>query len=789
MYTEEYENKGFPIRGFVIKLIILIAVVALLFWLVPKVLSPAAKTDVKATCNGSTSCDLTGVNALTSQIFADNLEKMKDAAISYYTAERVPTEVGGTDQMTLSDMIGKKLIVALIDKNNKAVDVEKSYVKITKMNEEYLLKVNIKDSEKEDYILVHIGCYSYCDSYVCQKQETQTTTGTKSGKINPVVPIGTPTPTPSPSPSTPVIPENPKCENKNGKYYDRNGNIVSEVNYIISCQAPKCQMVNGYYFGKNGDSVTKSRYESECSETPSYKCTYARGNYYDINGNVVNEVNYIISCQAPVCRKVNGYYFGKYGTNVSKSTYESECTTPTPSYKCTYANGNYYDINGNVVNEINYIISCQAPVCRKVNGYYFGKYGTNVSKATYESECTTPTPSYKCTYANGNYYDINGNVVSEINYIISCQAPVCRKVNGYYFGKYGTNVSKATYESECTTPTPSYKCTYANGNYYDKNGNVVSEVNYIISCQAPKCRIVNGYYFGKNGNNVNKSTYESECTTPTPEYLYEYTKTTGATLSNWTSWSSWAKTDCSTKEINCSDTSASCLYKLQLLKRKEKIGTYQKTYTKTRQMLKQTGSYQQKSCSNYSYVEINKTIYATTTTTTYTTISTITSTTQRSSGGWTYNGRASYSNPPTDTATTHYKFVGADYSYCGETCTTLPNYYYDAYTVSASSVSSTTTAPGSTTSSSSSSTSPVGSSTSYSASCGSYVTKTIPIYGYVTVAEKATRTEPLYGDVCYQSTKSRSVTSQGSTQTKWSTYNDTSLLNNGWSYTGRRKTK
>ena len=63
---------------------------------------------------------------------------MKDAAITYYTADRLPTEVGASQQMSLSDMIGKKLIVPLIDKNNKAVDVEKSYVKITKMNDEYI---------------------------------------------------------------------------------------------------------------------------------------------------------------------------------------------------------------------------------------------------------------------------------------------------------------------------------------------------------------------------------------------------------------------------------------------------------------------------------------------------------------------------------------------------------------------------------------------------------------------------------------------------------------------------
>ena len=71
----------------------------------------------------------------------------------------------------------------------------------------------------------------------------------------------------------------------------------------------------------------------------------------------------------------------------------------------------------------------------------------------------------------------------------------------------------------------------------------------------------------------------------------------------------------------------SLMKKLQLLKRKEKIGTYEKTYAKQREVLKQTGSYNKKSCSKYNYVEINRTIYATTTTTTYTQVNTITTTT------------------------------------------------------------------------------------------------------------------------------------------------------------------
>ena len=196
--------------------------------------------------------------------------------------------------------------------------------------------------------------------------------------------------------------------------------------------------------------------------------------------------------------------------------------------------------------------------------------------------------------------------------------------------------------------------------------------------------------------------------------------------------------------------------------------------------MKQTGSYTQKSCSKYNYVIVNNTTYATTTT--YTTINNISSTTAHTSGSWRYNGRNSYANPPRDTATTHYKFVGADYSYCNDTCTTLPNYYYDSYTYTGgmSAVSSTTTTPNNSSSSSST-------STSVSASCGSYVTKTIPVYVTIETTESATRTEPLYGTVCYQSSKTRKLISTGKTSKKWSKYNDTSLLNNGWYYTGRKK--
>ena len=43
---------------------------------------------------------------------------------------------------------------------------------------------------------------------------------------------------------------------------------------------------------------------------------------------------------------------------------------------------------------------------------------------------------------------------------------------------------------------------------------------------------------------------------------------------------------------------------------------------------------------------------------------------------------------------------------------------------------------------------------------------------------------PVYATVHYYSTRTRTLLSSGGTDTKWSTYNDTNLLNQGYTYTG-----
>lgn len=128
MYTEDYENRGFPFRDFLLKLILIIIFVFLLVWLLPKFIAPAVVKNLDT----ETTIDSKQLDALGEQIFNDNLDTMKEAAIAYYTDERLPKEVGESDKMTLSDMIGKKLVVALMIKITRHVMLKLVMFKLQK---------------------------------------------------------------------------------------------------------------------------------------------------------------------------------------------------------------------------------------------------------------------------------------------------------------------------------------------------------------------------------------------------------------------------------------------------------------------------------------------------------------------------------------------------------------------------------------------------------------------------------------------------------------------------------
>lgn len=160
MYTEEYDKRPFPFRDFLLKFIIIVIFALLLVWLIPKFISP--KTS--------------GNEVTSSKVFEKNLTAMKKASVNYYSKkENLPTD-NSKEIITLRQMISKNMLRAFTDKNGKACNVDKSYSEITSDNGEYVLKVKLKCSDEEDYVLTKLGSYSYCTSEICEKDLSKTDT-------------------------------------------------------------------------------------------------------------------------------------------------------------------------------------------------------------------------------------------------------------------------------------------------------------------------------------------------------------------------------------------------------------------------------------------------------------------------------------------------------------------------------------------------------------------------------------------------------------------------------------
>ena len=261
MYEERKEK--FSFKSFFLTLLLVLLFIFLLLWIFPN----KGYIDKKLKDQDTVVYDLDRLSVLYDEIFANNVARMKDAAIGYFTNERMPKTVGETKRLTLKEMYDLHLVLKMKDKDGKECDVNRSYVEMTKYTEEYRLKVNLSCGDQEDYIIVYLGCYSYCPTGVCEKTvPTPSKTTAKEeqqygGKEN-------------------TTPTKYSCKVVNGTYYDKNGNVVSKTEYDKSCNTQpeptkySCKVVNGKYYDKNGNVVSKTEYDKSCNTIPVTKKEY-----------------------------------------------------------------------------------------------------------------------------------------------------------------------------------------------------------------------------------------------------------------------------------------------------------------------------------------------------------------------------------------------------------------------------------------------------------------------------------------------------------------------------------
>jgi len=750
MYTEYEEKKGFPIRDFLIKLVLIIVFVLLLLWLLP----------------------IPNMKGINNTIFNANVQTMKDAAINYFTDERLPKNVGDKVTLTLKEMLDLKLLLPFTDKNGDTCDVNKSYVTLEKKETEYLMTVHLKCKGQEDEIVVHLGCYTYCTSAICEKQEDEKVAAVTSG------------------PSCSLMISSGKA-GSNGWYLgdvtvkfksksSTNGAKISKygigltTNYdgkdSYKVTKDGITKVYGYVQDSNGKTAVCSIDIKKDTVEPACDLTVLSGSTSS-NGSYITDVVVGFKSKTDATSGVNAF-----GLSTStKADYNSKTTYTINKNGTTKVYGYVKDAAGhtktcNITVDRNVTSKASVPSCslevtsgtKGTNNWYTSnvvvgfknKSTTNGAKVTSFGIGTNQTYANNTSYTinqDGNYVikgyvkDSNGNTATcSIEIKRDATKPNCSlsilsgsKNNN---GNYTSNVTVGfASKSDATSGMDSYGLAAGNNPVYNGTNKITLTNN--------GTHTVRGYVKDKAGNtNTCNVTFTKVALT----YEYEYSKPIAATYSNWGEWTTKEYTPSKAPKWGLSSDGLSYTEDLG------KTSTYKYSVGKAlyANQLVETTSVSTKTCAGYSY-------YRSQTNTTKTYAIKVTD-------DWVYKGMVSLSGAPTDTLSVKYEFVGMDWDRCGNSCTTTPYTVWKKYTRTVSTVTATDT---------------ITTTDGVTVKCESYKETPIKVFNTFSniVGYEQNRT---LVDVYNYRIKYRTLTQAAYTDIKWSSYNDPVLLNKDYKMTG-----
>lgn len=767
MYDEE-EKKSFPLKDFLLKLILIIIFVLLLVWLLPKT-------------------DLTGLN---NRIFNENLNEMKESAISYFTTDRLPQKEGDSVTLTLQEMLDMKLLLPFTDKNGKSCDTNNSYVTLTKKENEYEMKVNLKCSDQEDYVIVHLGCYSYCEQAICEKEEEKVVNEVSNNK--PVV-------SGEGAPSC-VLTISSGKKGENGWYI---GNVT--VKFKSKKTTTSGATITSYGIG------TSEIYNKENSYTITKDgTTKIYGYVKDSNGKkAVCSITVKKDTKKPDCslavlsgtKNSDGNYISNVKVGFNSKT---DSTSGISAYGVTTSNKATYN------SKTNYTVTKNGTT--KVYGYVKDKAGNKavcdisvkkveVSQDKYsEPSCSLEVASG--TMGDNNWYTSNvvigfksketTNGATITSYGIGT-SPTYNNNKSYTLSKDGTktiygyvkdskgNIAVCSIYVKRDATKPNCSLAVQSGTYED--GRYISDVVVGFKSKSDATSGMNSFGLGKSVTYKNNTTYKittdgthtingyvkdnagntNVCSIKVVKkdlvYEYEYKKTWDDEYSSWSDWTTATYDPSNPPKFGTTDTKVT--EDLGSTKEFEKY-VYSVGAPIYGTVIEKIGSTTEKVCSGYDYYRTS-----TTSTTTY-------AVKTGSNDGWTYLKTISKKEKPKDTLTTKYVYAGTDWSDCDNTCSSSPYKLFKVYTRQVGTLTASDT---------------VTLSTGVSVKCSSYETKTTYVFNesFTVIGYEEKRTAQ-YKTVYKYRYKTRKLIREAGSDIKWSTtINDSSLINNGYKMTGNKR--
>ncbi len=761
MYDEEDNRRQVPVRTFIGILILIVIFILLLLWLLP--MSNKNK------------------NTDNNKVFNANLEEMKEVSLSYFQGDNLPKNKDETTTINLQEMLDKKLLLDLKDKNGNSCSRDESYTSVTNNGDTYEMKINLKCDSEEKSVTTTLGHYSYCKNQneVCEKAIDDNKDKDKIG---------------------------PSCVLKveSGTKGD-NGYYISDVKVSFKSKKTSDGKITGFGIGTKKNFNKKDTFKVTSDGT-----TVVNGFVKDSNGKEssctleIKKDTVKPSCKLSVSNGTVGTD-GKYKSDVvvSMTTMEdnlgnvnrfdvTESTTPTygGNNSLTINTNGVYKIYGYVKDDAGNTGSCTLDVTRDDD-----TSGSGTTPVEPTPQVTVPTCSLRIT---GGTVGSNGWYKSSVAVSMSTQNSTAygigtstnynggtsytinddgvHTIYGYVKDNTGkTGICSISVKKDSTKPSCSLKVisgSYNSEGYYNSDivvgwnskydatsgiknyaiGNVVATTNNDTYTIKPV-----GQYtiYGVVIDNAGNHEYCSMVVTKKTSVEYQYKKDFGNEYSGWSNWETYTYDPNNVPQFGNFE-----LVELKDLGRTRTLDYY--SYTNSNPIYHtvkvNAGTLTKKYCKDYDYYVVSKTgkTYAV-----------------GQNVNWTYVGRVTTTGYPTDSMAEKYVFVGLDWSDCDESCTKAKRWIWDKYTRDVYTFVNDNTLQH-----------PDG----LQVKCGTTVNKQVTILGEETqVAGYEQIKTPVYKDVYRYQKRSRSVIKSAYTDYKWSTYNDSSLINNGYVLTGNTR--
>lgn len=99
------------------------------------------------------------------------LDALEEAALKYLNKDNLPIELNASKTIRLKILENNGLVTDVKDDKNNACDKDESFIEVTRLENNYALKISATCGNNKDYRIVYVGCFENCEGGICKGTE------------------------------------------------------------------------------------------------------------------------------------------------------------------------------------------------------------------------------------------------------------------------------------------------------------------------------------------------------------------------------------------------------------------------------------------------------------------------------------------------------------------------------------------------------------------------------------------------------------------------------------------